>query len=201
MEPKLTSLEHEGPSPHDEVKMTPKAWAVGVAVVYIPLTVFSLLAMRWWVSPNLDDAIGFSFPALAVGAVVGAVIVGSSFGLIVASTVGREMGSAMAELIGEQPLAVCLWMALASSVGEELFFRGLLQPLIGPVWATALFAMAHVPMERRLWTWPFFAFAVGAVFAWLTEHAGGLTAPIAAHFTINAANLYWVGRPRWWDRR
>jgi len=113
---------------------------------------------------------------------------------------GQQMGLALAEMIGEQPLWVCLWMALFSAVGEEWLFRGVLQPAVGPVWATMLFGAAHVPMERRLWIWPLFALVAGGLFAWLYEYTGGLTGPVVAHFGINAANLYWVGRTRWWRR-
>lgn len=192
--------------PHDrqeavDDEVPPSAWVIGVAVVYVPMTLFCVGWVGW--TSGLEEVIartGFRVSAVILGLGAGVSVVLGSVALIRFTKMGQQMGLALAEMLGQQPLLVCVWMALFSAVGEEWLFRGLLQPWLGAVWATVLFACAHVPMERRLWLWPVFALVAGGGFAWLYDTTGGLTAPVTAHFIINAANLYWVGRTHWWRR-
>lgn len=84
--------------------------------------------------------------------------------------------------------------AVFSSVGEEMFFRGVLQPEIGIVPASLIFGILHIAPGRKFVPWPLQAvvmgFALGGVF-WLS---GDLAAPIMAHFTINYQNLHFINR-------
>jgi membrane protease YdiL (CAAX protease family) len=87
---------------------------------------------------------------------------------------------------------VCL--ALGSSVGEEVFFRGALLPAIG-IWASsAVFALLHIGPGRRFLPWTVSAFALGAIMALVAQWLGDLGAPIVAHFTINFMNLRHISR-------
>lgn len=54
----------------------------------------------------------------------------------------REIGSEMVRLLNPT-LLDCLVLSLCAGWGEELLFRGALQPWIGFVAASALFALAH----------------------------------------------------------
>jgi membrane protease YdiL (CAAX protease family) len=87
-----------------------------------------------------------------------------------------------------------LVLALASSVGEELLFRGALQPMIG-VWMQALvFALLHIGPGVRFLPWTASAFGVGLLFGWLFQFTGDLGGPIVAHFAINFMNLHFIAR-------
>ncbi|MBW2253922.1 MAG: CPBP family intramembrane metalloprotease, partial [Deltaproteobacteria bacterium] len=90
----------------------------------------------------------------------------------------------------------CVALATCSAVGEELVFRGALQPEIGVIWATVAFAAVHVPFEPDMWPWPLFALAVGVLLAGLFEITGAVVAPVSAHLVINAHNLWLIAR-RW----
>jgi uncharacterized protein len=85
-------------------------------------------------------------------------------------------------------------LALASSVGEELFFRGALLPVVGLVPSTVLFALLHLRPQARFLPWTAMSFvlglAMGGMFMWL----GDLSGPIAAHFTINLLNLNYIAK-------
>lgn len=83
-------------------------------------------------------------------------------------------------------------LALTSSVGEELLFRGALQPWIGMVPSTIVFAMLHIGPGIRFLAWTFSAFAIGLLFAFLHHLLGDLGAPIVAHFVINFMNLNYI---------
>ncbi len=85
-------------------------------------------------------------------------------------------------------------LAVASSVGEELLFRGALQPWIGVVPSAAIFALLHIGPGTRFLPWTFSAFVIGLLFGWLTGSLGDLGAAVAAHFTINYMNLSYIIR-------
>lgn len=82
-----------------------------------------------------------------------------------------------------------LVLAAASSVGEEIFFRGALMPAIGLVGSSAMFALLHVGPKVRYLPWTFASFGAGLLFGQLFLWAGDLSGPIAAHFTVNYLNL------------
>jgi len=85
-------------------------------------------------------------------------------------------------------------LAAASSVGEELLFRGALLPWIGLGPSTAVFALLHIGPGTRFLPWTASAFLVGLLFGGLFVVLGDLGAPIAAHFTINYLNLGYIVR-------
>ncbi len=88
-----------------------------------------------------------------------------------------------------------LLLALVSAVGEEILFRGALQPWVGPWIASAIFGAAHLPLDRNFVAWPVFAFVAGLGLAYCAESSGSLLAPILAHFLVNWINLRHTGRP------
>ena len=80
-------------------------------------------------------------------------------------------------------------VALLSGVGEEVFFRGLVQPALG-IWITSiLFGAMHFPVNRRLIPWTALAVVMGLGFGVVYEATGSLLSVIAAHVTINLAGL------------
>jgi membrane protease YdiL (CAAX protease family) len=85
-------------------------------------------------------------------------------------------------------------LAAASSIGEELLFRGALLPWLGLLPSTIIFALLHIGPGVRFLPWTASALVVGLVFGWLFQGLGDLGAPIAAHFTINYLNLGYIVR-------
>jgi membrane protease YdiL (CAAX protease family) len=85
-------------------------------------------------------------------------------------------------------------LAVASSLGEELLFRGALQPWWGLVPSALVFAVLHIGPGARFLPWTFSAFVIGLVFGGLSRWLGDLGAPIAAHFVINFMNLDYITR-------
>ncbi len=129
------------------------------------------------------------WPALAVGLLVGA----ASIALSELLTRKTSLGDALADLLGESlqgigPADAAL-LALASGIGEELLFRGALQPHVGLVWASLIFGACHFLPRRELALWSVFAAVIGFAFGVLYEWTGHLAAPIAAHVLVNGVNL------------
>lgn len=85
-----------------------------------------------------------------------------------------------------------LLIAVFSSLGEELLFRGLIQPYVGVLPASVLFGFLHqVPGQGR-WVWMTWALVVGALFGIIFAATGSLVGPILAHGLINAVNLLFL---------
>ncbi|WP_428261990.1 lysostaphin resistance A-like protein [Haliangium sp.] len=98
------------------------------------------------------------------------------------------------ELLGPLSSREIFILALASAVGEELLFRGALQPWLG-IWPQAIvFALLHVGPGRRFLPWTAMAFGLGLGFGYLFQWSGDLGGPIVAHFTINYLNLQFIAR-------
>src|SRR5437764_9791991 len=85
-------------------------------------------------------------------------------------------------------------LAVASSVGEEMFFRGALLPAIGLLGSSAIFALLHIGPKARHLPWTASSFAVGLLFGAMFEWTGDLTGPVLAHFLVNFLNLRHVAR-------
>lgn len=85
--------------------------------------------------------------------------------------------------------AAVVALALASSVGEELLFRGLLAPLVGVVAQAVLFGLAHQMKGASRWVWIAWATVMGLALGAIFALTGSLVGPIAAHAIVNGYNL------------
>ncbi len=83
-------------------------------------------------------------------------------------------------------------ISVFSGIGEEVFFRGAVQPEFGLVVAALAFGLVHIGPDRRYLVWTAWAVLAGFLFGFLYELSGGLLAPVIAHATHNAATfLLW----------
>ena len=85
-----------------------------------------------------------------------------------------------------------LVMAVASGVGEELFFRGWLTPVLGVLLSSLAFGVLHQVRGRARWAWVVWATVMGIAFATIYELTGSLAGPMLAHVAINFANLKYL---------
>ena len=116
-------------------------------------------------------------------------VVGAGIGLAV-QALGVNTENPQAEAIAAAltpQLAVAV--GLLAGLGEEIYFRGFLQPRIGTFWQAALFGAIHAtyltPLQVLL------PFLLGLAFGVLRERVG-LWAPIVAHASYNAIVLVGV---------
>jgi uncharacterized protein len=84
-----------------------------------------------------------------------------------------------------------LLISLLAGLGEELLFRGVLQPIIGLPLASLVFGAVHVG-GRGFVGYGVWAACIGALFGWLMVVTGGLLAPIVAHAVYDALALAYV---------
>lgn len=136
---------------------------------------------RLWLSPLIGLIVGIGVVALSRMAVRR---------FLWAQSLHRDFHGLLAPLTSREILV----LALASSIGEEILFRGALQPVIG-IWLQAgVFAMLHIGPGRRFLPWTVSAFGLGVVFGYMVEWTGDIGGPMVAHFTINFLNLHFIGR-------
>lgn len=150
---------------------------------------------------TFGEQLGLASPAplreIGVGVVVG---IGAWF-VVIASLVAVALAIAAAggeELLPKQPPAAITWLAaqpfglrlglaLSAGVVEELFFRGLLQPRAGLIFATALFALAHFGYGQ-----PFLVLGVvllSVAYGLLVKWRQSLWAAITAHALFDGIQL------------
>jgi membrane protease YdiL (CAAX protease family) len=89
------------------------------------------------------------------------------------------------------PLGV-LTLASSSAIGEELLFRGLLQPELGLLLQALLFGLAHQMPGPSRWVWATWATVVGLLFGVVFQLTGSLLGAVVAHALVNGLNLSYL---------
>lgn len=128
------------------------------------------------------------------GAAVAAALIAVSRLLTRRSVAGRALAVELGRVLGALPTWQTVVLALASGIGEELFFRAALQPRVGLWLASLLFGLAHLLPSWPLALWSLFAGLAGLLFGLLFDATGNLLAPVTAHVLVNALNLRWLVR-------
>lgn len=102
----------------------------------------------------------------------------------------ERLAPALATLLVEMRLGGIVLLSLAAGVGEEVLFRGVLQPLIGLLAASLIFGALHA------FTLGYFlmASAFGLYLGWLYEASGNLAVPILAHAVYDVFALVLLRR-------
>lgn len=85
-----------------------------------------------------------------------------------------------------------LLIAFFSSLGEELLFRGLLQPWVGVLPTAVIFGICHQMPGEAKWVWVCWATFVGLAFGMVFAATGSLVGALLAHMVINAVNLMFL---------
>jgi membrane protease YdiL (CAAX protease family) len=163
----------------------------------------ALFAVAWaWRSGVRDASLWLATPDAtthwlrdaALGAAAAAAVIVLSRVLTERTRIGRALARALGRVIGRLERRHCLVLAAASGIGEEALFRGAIQPELGLLATSAVFALAHLVPRRELIAWTAFSLAAGLLLGALYDATGNLLAPIVAHFGINAVNLERLSR-------
>jgi len=185
-------------SPDQPSPAPPLSRASLVIGLYAAMALVGLLVAAGRGDPNV-----FVFGEVSVWRVGLGPVIGAVAGLVVVwlSRIAtrkwqwaRDLHGSFKDLLGPLTSRDIVILALASSVGEEVLFRGALLPWLG-IWAqAAIFAMLHVGPGKRFLPWTAMALVMGLGFGELAVLTGTLAAPIATHFVINFLNLRHIVR-------
>jgi uncharacterized protein len=176
---------------------------VAAVFAYALLGMVSVALGFWWydgwvfqhpkpwlpLGPGVRD--GYS---LGLGLAFGGLVV------VATRTMVRRLAWAQALHSELRPVAVAMTpsaivgLALASALGEELFFRGLLGPGLGLVPQALLFGIVHQMRGPSRWVWVAWATVVGLMLGAIFQLSGSLWGAIAAHALINGLNLDYLRR-------
>ena len=171
---------------------TPQELAISATVFYVIMILVGLGLLRLQGLNTMDVVFGED-PQLGRDAVVGAAaglgIVGLTH-LLRAWSPLVEMKELMAQSLGRPGTGIITVLSVTSSVGEEILFRGALQPLLGLVLTALVFGLVHGGMSPRFRVWVGFATLAGFVLGALTFFTGNLLAPMLCHLTVNYFNLH-----------
>jgi membrane protease YdiL (CAAX protease family) len=168
--------------------------AVGYALL-ASLAIALALALRdgmpWahptpWLQLDLLPALGLS---AGLGLALACVVVTGTRFTVARFAWAQRLHHELRPVAQGLTLARIVVIALFSSLGEELLFRGLLQPWIGLLLSSLLFGLAHQVPGRSRWVW---AFVVGLAFGVIFELTGSLVGALVAHAVINAVNLLYL---------
>ncbi|MCB9591707.1 MAG: CPBP family intramembrane metalloprotease [Sandaracinaceae bacterium] len=166
--------------------------------VYFPL---GILGASWSIlrgeGPFLghpDPWLGLSgWTAHAAGAGLGVLLAGVTIGLTRAWVRrfewARRLHLSFREIVGGLGGGAIVVLALASGIGEELFFRAGMQPTLGWVLASLIFGLVHIGPDRRFLPWTVWAVVMGFLLGAIYQATGSLLGPIVAHVGVNAVNL------------
>lgn len=202
----------------------PPGWRIGIVVI----AVLALLLVAGVVLGRFGEAWSPTVQTAAMSAVMAGLAIAAGRGAPVAlavtgtaagrwSAIGVATGGggiawcASALWLGDrlsattEPAGMIAWWGVAVTLmqvgGEELLFRGAIQPAIGRVvpplaavpTTAALFALLHLP---GAWNTPVSilnVFLAGCWLGLLAERSGGVIAPIAAHWGWNAGEVNVLG--------
>ena len=175
----------------------------GPAVVFEGGLVLLALGLGWWMTPRPQDRIVWSAEGWAIG-------LAATLPLLVTFVISRRLPlkpfqdlkklveELLVRLFDGCTLPQLAMISLLAGLGEELLFRGLLQPwltekaglLIGLVSSSALFGLLHAITL----TYAVLAALIGAYFGWLLIETDNLLPPIVAHALYDFLVLAYLTR-------
>jgi membrane protease YdiL (CAAX protease family) len=174
---------------HQTLTPRPRGAVVRFAwIFYLPMIATAFLAQEpgaFRIADWLRFAEGM---ALATAGIVAVVL--ASRGFSRRTGWGRRLHAEFTSVLGGLDSRQILTLSLLSAFGEEILFRGVVQPWLGLWITTALFGMFHFPARRALIPWSFFAAVLGLALGALVLWSGSLWPAILLHFGINYFNLH-----------
>jgi membrane protease YdiL (CAAX protease family) len=143
--------------------------------------------------PNVWRIEGRTDPQVVLGTLAGLMM---GLGIVFASRLSltrfewaRGLHRDLRHLLGPLPDSEIVALSVASSIGEEIFFRGALMPAAGLPVSSVVFALLHIGPKLRYLPWTVSSFVAGLMFGQLFQWSGDLTGAVVAHFTVNFLNL------------
>jgi membrane protease YdiL (CAAX protease family) len=178
------------------------SWSRPVLVMGVYL-VLGVVALAWgnlrgepnvWHLRGQEPVLSMTFAGILCGLAAGLVLVFASRMALYRFEWARELHRELRHMLFPLSDPEIVILAAASSVGEEMFFRGALLPVVGLLASSAIFALLHIGPKARHLPWTISSFGAGLLFGGMFLWTGDLTGPVIAHFLINFLNLRHVAQ-------
>lgn len=169
------------------------------SLLYGSMTIIGLAALRYG-HHTLHMALGIPQTATEVARLVLTGLVGAGLLHVLGYFFEdwfasfRELKSRIMHFLGPASALTALYLALITSFGEELLFRGALQPVAGLVLTSVLFGMLHVGKDGLVSAWSVWATIAGLLLGWMYQETASLWPPVVAHFGVNAVSMLTIRR-------
>jgi membrane protease YdiL (CAAX protease family) len=169
---------------------------INITIVVEALLLLVATGWSYFTQIPLLKPLTFSYQALIIGIGVGCVMAMSGFALYGLSRKFSIFGQLrdlidnyLLPMVADLKPADLVIIALLSGFCEEIFFRGVAQPVFGIVLTSLAFGLFHDPSFRYI-SYAIIAAFYGYLLGLLYAYTGNLWAPIAAHVTHNLISLY-----------
>lgn len=169
-----------------------------VGIAYILIGIAASLVAWWrgvpvWTHPRPWVVLDFGLERSVYSGLVGVAIAGLVV-MITRALVGRvafatKLHAELRPLARSMSTTTVVYLALTSAFGEELLFRGLLEPWVGLVPQALVFGLLHQVGGPSRWVWMGWATVMGLTLGAMFHCTGSLVGPVLAHAMINAVNL------------
>ena len=101
----------------------------------------------------------------------------------------RELKSIIMQVLGKVSVPMAIYLSMVTSIGEELMFRGAIQPFAGILLTSVLFGMLHMGHKGLISAWSIWALIAGYMLGWMYEETTSMWPPIIAHFGVNMVSI------------
>jgi membrane protease YdiL (CAAX protease family) len=163
---------------------------LGALAVWLAESVRSLSAFTLkdpWL--HLSNPLVCHLLSALLGLLLGLFVVWSTQVMVKRLQFARRLHADLRPLaLGLSPKTVLL-LAVTSSLGEELLFRGLLLPWIGLLPQALVFGLLHQTAGSSRWVWATWATAMGLALGAVYQLTGSLVGSLLTHAIVNALNL------------
>lgn len=100
----------------------------------------------------------------------------------------RSLKAQVMHLLGPCSIPVGLSLAVLTVFGEELLFRGAIQPFLGLGLTSVLFGLLHMGKDGVVSAWSLWAVLAGLLIGWMYQATGSLWPCLITHFCVNVVS-------------
>ena len=101
----------------------------------------------------------------------------------------RAFKHVMMQMVGAASVPMALYLAFISALGEEILFRGTIQPYLGLLGTSLLFGLLHLGPQGLISMWTVWAVISGLLLGWMYQDTGSLWPSLICHFLLNTISL------------
>ena len=163
-------------------------------LVYGVMTLLGLLIMHF-AHDNLGSSLTMQLPLIewgrfaCIGALGAGLLLISSYFFEDWFPTFRQLKTTMTKLLGPASIPMAIYLATVSAIGEEVLFRGAIQPYLGLAFTSLLFGLAHLDQAGKASAWSLWAILAGALMGWTFLETGSLWPAILIHFVVNLISI------------